>query len=134
MSSTDLALTAEYWSGRVRDVLARYDEPLLRQVVQRMLKPRNQWPVEELIERSVTALTNAAVIDRRLKDHSPASRKLLAVIGLSRQPVWRVGHLLAVLATLEHAEGLAPIFELVEAGLLHPELPPALPKLKQFED
>src|SRR5580704_667253 len=98
MSRSDPALSAEFWSGRVREVLSRYAEPLLRQVVQRLLKPRNQWPAEELLDRSVAAFTNAAFIDRRLKELPVACRKLLAVIGLSHQPVWRVGHLLAILA------------------------------------
>jgi len=134
MSIADPALAPELWSGRARDALSRYAEPLLRQVVQRHLKPRNQWPPEELIDRSVAALTNAAAIDRRLKELPESCRKLLAVVGLSRQPVWRVGHLITLLATLGHTEGLTPILELVEGGLIHPELPSTLAKLKQFEE
>jgi hypothetical protein len=134
MSISDPSVSPENWSARVRDVLSRYAEPLLRQVVQRLLKPRNQWPADELLDRSVAALSNAAVIDRRLKELPDASRKLLAVIGLSGQPVWRVGHLVAILAALEHVEGLTPILALVEAGLAHPELPPLQTSLKQFEE
>jgi hypothetical protein len=121
-------------ADRVRATVAKYAEPLLRQVAQRLLRPRSQWPAEELIERCVAALANAVVIDRRLNDLSPAARKLLAVVGLSRQPVWRVGHLLAMLATLDHAEGFAPIQELLEGGLAYPVLSPGIKSLKQFED
>jgi hypothetical protein len=122
------------WSDRVRDVLARYDEPLLRQVAGRLLRPRNQWPVDELIQRSLDTLANAPVIDRRLKELSPACRKLLAVVGISRRPVWRVGQLLCLLAVLDHVEGLRPIQTLLEHGLLYPELPDSLKRLKAFEE
>ncbi|MCE9532070.1 MAG: helicase-associated domain-containing protein [Planctomycetes bacterium] len=132
MSNSESA--AEYWTARVRDALSRHAEPLLREIIQRLLKPRNQWPIEELIDRSVAALTNAAVVDRRIKELAPASRKALALIGLSRQPLWRVGHLISVLATLDHAEGLRPILDLLESGLAQPDLPDSLKSIKQFED
>src|SRR5205809_498964 len=134
MSSTESATATEFWTDRARDALGRYAEPLLRQVMQQLLKPRNQWPVEELIERGLATLGNAAVIDRRLQDLPDASRKLLTVIGLSRQPSWRIGHLVAILATLGHAEGLTPILTLLGQGLVHPEAPAGIKSLKQFED
>ncbi len=124
----------DIWTSRVRETLACYGEPLLRQVAHKLLKPRNQWPVEELIERSIATLTNVAVIDRRLKDLPDSSRKLLAAVGLSRQPVWRVGELLALLAVLNHVEGMTPILTLLEAGLAHPVVASTSPRLKQFED
>jgi hypothetical protein len=102
--------------------------------MQRLLKPRNQWPLEELIERGTATLTNAAVVDRRLHDLPASSRKLLAAIGVSRQPVWRIGHLLAILACFDHAEGLSPIQALLDEGLVHPVLPDGLKTIKQFED
>ena len=126
--------THEAWNDRVRESLGRYSEPLLRQVVQKLLKPRNQWPVEELVDRSVASLTNIAVLDRRLKDLPESSRKLLTAVGLSRQPVWRVGELLGLLAVLNHVEGMTPILNLVEAGLAHPVVNSVSPPLKQFED
>jgi hypothetical protein len=113
-----------FWSEHLRATLERYGEALVRRVAGHLLKPRNQWPVEELIERSVATVGNAAVIDRRLQDLDPAARKLLALIGHSRQPRWRLGHLLEMLAALGHAEGVQPVFALFEAGLLYPELGP----------
>src|SRR5687768_7208418 len=95
---------ADLWADRIRQVLAAYDESLLRHVAHRLLKPRNHWPVEELVERAVATLGNAVAVDRKVKELPPGSRRLLAVIGLSRQPHWRVGHLLAVLATLDESE------------------------------
>src|SRR5262245_38508889 len=112
-----------FWSDRVRRVFERYHERLLRQVAGRLYKPRNQWPVEDLIERSVATINNAAVIDRRLADLDPVSRKLLAFIAHSRQPRWQAGHLLELLAALGHAEGMRPVLALLEAGLLYPDLP-----------
>ena len=52
----------------VQNTLERYDEALLRQVADKLIKPRNQWPIADLIERSVATIGNAAVIDRRLQD------------------------------------------------------------------
>ena len=98
----------------------RYAEPLLREVMQHLLKPRNQWPPEELIDRGLSTLTNAAIVDRRVQDLPPAARKLLAVMGIARLSRWRVGQLIAVLATLGHAEGLTPILDLLKAGLAQP--------------
>lgn len=126
--------TDDVWNLRVREALAHFSEPLLRQVVQKLLKPRNQWPADELIERSVSSLTNVAVIDRRLKDLSESSRRLVAAVGLSRQPIWRVGELLGLLAILNHVEGMTPILNLLESGLAHPVVTPSSPPLKQFED
>ncbi len=51
---------------RIRQILGHYEEPLLRRVAGKLFKPRSQWPAEELIDRAISTLTNAAVIDRRL--------------------------------------------------------------------
>ncbi len=113
---------SDAWSGRVHQTLSLYSEPLLRQVAGKLIRPRTNQPVEELLEKSVGTASNPPVIDRRIKDLSVAGRKLLAVIGLSRQPRWKVGHLISILSALGHAEGFAPIQEALEAGLLFPEL------------
>jgi hypothetical protein len=134
-----------YWNAHLRRTLACYDTSLLRQVAGNLCRPRNQWPAEELIERSLQAFDNPAVLDRRLSELDPASRMALALIGHSRQPRWPVGQLVEMLVTLGHADGLEPIRNLLEAGLLHPELPlpevdepagrgkKAAPRVKTFE-
>jgi hypothetical protein len=122
-----------HWSAKVRGILRRYDDNLLRQVSARLYRPRSQWPVEELVERCVGTLDNAAAIDRRLNDLDPASRKLLALMGHSRQPRWKVGGLLEMLAALDHSEGLQPVLTLLGHGLLYPDLPGETGKLKDFE-
>jgi hypothetical protein len=111
-----------YWTAHLRATLERYGAALVRQVAAALFKPRSQWPIEELIERCVATIGNAAVIDRRLQDLDPSGRKLLALIGHSRQPRWRLGHLLGMLAALGHARGTEPIAALFEAGLLYPDL------------
>lgn len=123
------------WSAYLRQTLERYDEPLLRQVAGQLFRPRSQWPVEELIDRSVATVGNAAVVDRRLESLAPAARRLLGLIGHSRQPRWRVGPLLEMLAALGHAEGPKPIFDLFAVGLLYPDLPVSITngRLKDFE-
>ena len=110
------------WSDRVRDVWRCYAEPLVRLVAGRLYRPRGQWPVEELIERCVDSLSNDAVIDRRLHDLDPAARKLLALMAYSRQPRWKAGSLVELLAAIGHAEGMRPVLTLMDEGLLYPEL------------
>src|SRR5262249_46796618 len=92
----------------------------LRQVSANLFKPRSQWPAEELIERCLASLDNAAVIDRRLQDLDAASRRALAFMAHSRQPRWRVGSVLELLPTLGSADGIHPIVALLESGLLYP--------------
>ena len=120
------------WSLRCRDTFGRYAEPLLRAVAAKLIKPRGNQPVEELLEKSVAALTNPPVVDRRIRDLPEPARKLLAIVGLSRQPRWKVGHLLTLLSALGHAEGFAPIASILENGLLFPVLPDGLPPLDDF--
>jgi hypothetical protein len=116
--------TTETWNSHIRGTLQRYDEATLRQVAHRLCKPRNQWPVDELLDRVVAALNNAAMVDRRLKELPAACRQLLSVIGHSRQSRWPVGALVELLAMLGHADGMTPIVTLLESGLLLPELFP----------
>ena len=111
-----------FWSELQRQTLACYDEALLRRVAARLLKPRNEWPVEELIERGAATASNPAVIDRRLKELTPAARQVLALIAHSRQPCWNLGNLVELAFALGHSDGLQPVLELLEAGLLYPRL------------
>ena len=109
------------WSDRARAALSGYSEPLLRSVAARLVKPRANQPVDDVLDKLVAAQTNAPVIDRRVRELPPECRKLLALIGLSRQPRWKVAHLITLLAALDHAEGFAPVQTLLEAGLLFPD-------------
>jgi hypothetical protein len=136
------ALDSEYWSEHVRQTLRGYDEALLRQVASNLIRPRSQWPVEELIERCATTLDNAVVIDRRLQELEEADRRLLAALGRSRETHWRLGSLLEILAALGGNDGPAQVFRLFQAGLLYPEFGAARngtpgsarKRLKSFED
>ncbi len=114
--------TADLWNQHTRHTLKRYDEALLRQVAHRLCKPRNQWPVDEILDRVAAALNNAAMIDRRLKELPVACRQILAVMGRGRQTRWPVGTLVEILVALGHEDGLAPLVTLLESGLLLPEL------------
>jgi hypothetical protein len=111
-----------FWSDLQRQTLVCYDEALLRRVAARLIKPRNQWPVEELIERGSATASNPVVIDRRLKELTPAPRQVLALIAHSRQPCWNLGGLVEMAIALGHSDGLQPVLELLEAGLLYPRL------------
>src|SRR6516162_1916614 len=100
---------AESLTEHFRHTLRCYDEPLLRQVAQRLCRPRNQWPAGELVERIAVALANPVMLDRRLKELSVPARQLLALIGHSRQVRWAAGALVEMLAALGHTDGLAPL-------------------------
>jgi hypothetical protein len=115
-------LAPAYWSSRVEETLSCYDEALLRQVSARLFKPRSEWPARELIDRSLATLDNAAVLDRRLNDLELPGRRLLACMYHSRQPRWRLGSLLELLAALGSGEGPQHMFSLFESGLLYPDL------------
>ncbi len=120
------------WSTRCRDALARYTEPLLRAVADKLVRPRSKQPTDELLDKAAAMLTNAPVIDRRIKEQPAASRKLLAFMGVSRQPRWKIGHLLTMLAALDHNDGFSPVHTLLETGLLFPELDPQTPPIEDF--
>src|SRR5262245_34613290 len=115
---------AERLTEHFRRTLLGYDEALLRQVAQRLCRPRSQWPAAELVERIIAALDNPVVLDRRLRELPAACRQLLALIGHSRQICWPAGPLIEMLVTLGHPDGLAPLVELLGTGLVVPELFP----------
>lgn len=120
------------WSARCRGALARYAEPLLRTVADKLVRPRTKLPADDLLDKAAGTLTNAPVIDRRIKELPGAERKLLALVGLSRQPRWKVAHLLALLAALDHHDGFAPVLVLLENGLLFPEGPDGAGEVADF--
>jgi hypothetical protein len=128
-----MPIDPELWSNRLERTLKRYDESLLRRVSDKLFRPRSQWPVEELIQRCLAAMENAAVIDRRIEALDLHGRRLLALISHSRQLVWRVGNLIELLATLDPSASLTPVLDLFEAGLLYPVLPTGTSKIKDFE-
>lgn len=125
--------SADAWDERLRLTLEAYDEPLLRGLAAKLFKPRNQWPADELIDRTLATIGNAPVIDRRLNELDPAERRVLALIGHSRQSIWGLGNLVELVIALGHADGLPPILHLFESGLLYPVLPDGVARLRTFE-
>jgi len=125
-------MMSETWNEQLRQTLHSYEEGLLRQVADKLCKPRNHWPVGELIDRCLAAVSNPAVVDRRLKELDEPSRCLLSLIGHSRQPRWQVGNLVEMSIALGTRDGLQPVRSLFEAGLLYPELAERT-HLKQFD-
>jgi hypothetical protein len=125
-------MMSDTWTDQLRQTLHCYDEGLLRQVADRLCKPRNHWPVDELIDRCLAAVGNPAVVDRRLKELDESGRGLLSLIGHSRQPRWQVGNLVELSVALGNSDGLQAVQTLFEAGLLYPELAPRS-RIKQFD-
>src|SRR4029078_1595781 len=114
--------THDPWADHIERTLKRYDESLLRRVSDKLFKPRNQWPAEELIERCLASVENAAVIDRRLQALDDHGRRALAWVAASRQPIWRLGNLIELLAALDPTADLRPAITLLESGLVYPVL------------
>ena len=123
---------SDTWTDQLRQTLHSYDEELLRRVADKLCKPRNHWPVDELIDRCLAAVGNPAVVDRRLNELDEPGRNLLSLIGHSRQPRWHVGNLIEMSVALGHSDGLQTVQGLFEAGLLYPELTPHS-RIKQFD-
>ena len=111
----------EQLTAPARAALDGYTETLRRAVAATLIKPRNPIPVDELTDRVLATLANPPVVDRRVRDLPAAARQTLAVLGLTRRPRWKIGHLLTTLSALGHTEGYAPIRTLLETGLLYPE-------------
>jgi hypothetical protein len=117
----------------VRAAVDGYTDTLRQQVAATLIKPRTPIPADELTDRFLATLANPPVIDRRLRDLPPAARKLLAVLGRTRRPRWKVGHLLTLLATVGHPEGVEPVRAALSAGLLYPDRPAEAPPLDSFD-
>jgi hypothetical protein len=122
----------DHWTDQLRQTLHRYDETLLRQVADKLCKPRNHWPLDELIDRCLAAVVNPAMVDRRLKELDEPGRCLLSLIGHSRQPRWQVGNLVEMAVSLGNSDGLQAVQSLFEAGLLYPEVAER-GRIKQFD-
>jgi hypothetical protein len=115
------------WTARTAEVLALYREGLLRAVAAKLVRPRSQYDVEVLRDRMMSALEDPVGLDRTLKPVSPAARQLLRLIDISCQPRWSVQTFADILPLLGHTDGLAPVIELLECGLIFPDLVSGLP-------
>lgn len=102
--------------------LARYAEPLLRSVAGRWLRLRTQWTADEVRERLQEAFVNPVAVDRTLKTISPIARRLLRLLAIGRQTEWRLRALADFLAVLDPGAGIETVRELLDAGLLYPQL------------
>src|SRR6266849_5823603 len=111
-----------FWSDYLRQTFQCYADSLVHRVAARLIKPRSQWPHEELIERCVAAMGNAVLLYRRLEEFPIPCGRLLTCISHSGQPRWKLGNLLELLAALGFGEGPQLVFALFEAGLLYPDL------------
>src|SRR3954454_17426561 len=113
-----MVVASDGWIDRVRAVLTAYDEDLLRPVANHLCRPRNRWPVEELIDRSVAALQNPAVLDRRLKEAPAEARRVLALLRQAGTDHWPVGTLCELGALAGTTFSHESILELIQGGLL----------------
>jgi hypothetical protein len=115
-----LPLDFAHWTDRVHETLGRYAEPLARAVCSRLVKPKIGQTLPDLIDKAAATLTNAPVIDRRVRELPDAPQTLLRLVGLSRQPIWKVGQLITLSAAAGFADGFGPVQQLLESGLFFP--------------
>lgn len=118
---------AAAWHDRCAAALAGYADSLVREVASRVLRPRNTWTAAEICERLLTAYSDPVFVDRVLQTLTPPARKLLRLIGISRQPQWRIRGLLDLLGAIGHEDGLSAVQELLNAGLIFPAATHASP-------
>jgi len=116
------------------DALAKYSEPLLRQVAGRLIRPAEHLDARRSPRAFCgPALADPVLIDRTLRTLSAPARKLLRLVGVSRQPQWRIRGLLDLLIGLGHEDGIAAVKELLAAGLIFPALPPRSVPVASFD-
>ena len=82
----------------LRDTLARYTDVLFRLATGSLVKPKIGQSIDDLRDRVCDAQSNAPVIDRRLRELPAGAQALVRLMGLSRCPVWKAGHLIALAA------------------------------------
>ncbi|MBY0231920.1 MAG: helicase-associated domain-containing protein [Gemmataceae bacterium] len=116
----------------LRPAFSRYGEPLLRQVAARLARPRGQWPLDDLIDKCAEAIDNPPVLDRRLGELAEPGRRLLAMMGRSRQMDWALGNAIELLLALGHEDGVKGVIDLLESGLLLPDLSTVSGKINDF--
>ncbi|MFL5329836.1 MAG: helicase-associated domain-containing protein [Gemmataceae bacterium] len=122
----------EELNGVAERALARYREELLRRVASKLIRPRTLWQPDELRSRMLSALEDPVSLDRTLKTLSPLARQLLRLIDLTSQYRWPLQTFADLLPALGHTEGVGPVIELLEAGVIYPELDGSLP-VESFE-
>lgn len=115
------------WLNQVQTILDRYREELVRQVAAKLIRPRQLWAVDELRDKMVAMLDDPVGIDRALKPIAPAARQVLRLVDLSRQPRWPLQSIVDLLPIVGAREGLGPVRELLDAGLIFPDVVGSLP-------
>jgi hypothetical protein len=115
-----------------RQALESYSEDLRRSVANKLLRPRNTWPTEELLDRAIQALDNAVLIDRRLKEMSVPAQQLLIMAARTGRATWRIQEWMWCLGFFTSAPDIEPILEMLQSGLIFPNLAADRPELKEF--
>lgn len=116
-----------------RDALDRYGDALLRRIAAQTGRQRVQFDGDETREYLLTTINNPVLVDRTLKQLSPAARRLLRLVGISGQSRWQIPSLVEFGSILGTHDGIAPVRELLDAGLAYPELAARAPKIISWE-
>src|SRR5262245_65745231 len=73
-----------------RSAVAHYGDALLRRSAAQFGRQRVKSEPDELRDYIVAAIENPVLIDRTLKGLTPAARRALRFVGMSRQQRWRM--------------------------------------------
>ncbi len=120
------------WTQRCAAIARRYRAGLLREVAGRLAGSRVRSTPETLAAELAAVQGNPPRVDRRIAQLSDAARCVLACISHSRQPVWKVAHLATLLAACGYHDGVVPLEECIQAGLMFPAL--ATDEPAEFDD
>ena len=97
--------------------LARYSDKRLEAVASKLFRPRIGQPRGELIDHIGETQKNPPVVDRLLKNLPVAPRSLMALLGRSRQPRWRIDDLLTLVSSLGCTDGFPILETLFDRGV-----------------
>lgn len=115
---------SDAWREVVRGYLEENPESALQQVAKSLFPPRSKGTREELIERTLEALSEPAVIDRRLKTLSDDAKRALAVLRYADDGRWSTRLFVPTMACLTEFSPSGSLVELAEAGFLFLAIPP----------
>lgn len=116
--------TPPSWHDQARAVVNQYHDDLLRLVAANLIRPRQRRMTDDLRERILEAIDDPVSIDRTLKSLEPPARRLLAFIDFRDKPRWALQDLVDLLPVVGATEGIGPIRQLLEFGLLFPVIHP----------
>jgi hypothetical protein len=106
------------WAERLDKTLDSYDVAALRTIAERLCSIAIRLPAETLRQQIATALRNAPLIDRRLRELAPAAQQLLQMLARYGRCDWDLASLTILVGVL--GAGIDILQTLADLGFLMP--------------